>query len=109
LGVSSTKSDPVREWMSVVSSLRRADVEYISRERVDAVLWKVRSSSLGSYCGACVLVLEYRPVETWWDDDDAIPLLLLVRSAELSGGGGSDWQRLKNSAVRSWDVIFNDQ
>ncbi len=47
-GVSSTKREAERLWMRVVSSLRRVEVEYISRERVEAVLWKLRSSSFGS-------------------------------------------------------------
>ncbi len=39
------------------------------------------------------------------DDDRGLFLLLLWGLMESSGGGGSDWQRLKNSAVRSWDVM----
>jgi len=45
---SSTKSDPLREWMRDVSSDKSVEVEYMSLERIDAVLWKVRSSSVAS-------------------------------------------------------------
>ena len=62
LGVSSTNNDPEREWMRLVSSLRSVDVEYMSREMRDAVLWKLRSSSDGSWLFD-VEVEEYRPVE----------------------------------------------
>lgn len=77
-----------------MSSLSSVEVEYISRESADAVLWKVRNSSLGSFD-----VLEYLPVAVavsvvvpCWNLE-VLPLL-------LGGAGGRDWQKLKNSGVR---------
>ena len=34
-------------------------------------------------------------------DEPLVPLRVLW----FAGGGGSDWHKLKNSDVRSWDVI----
>ncbi len=71
--------------MTVVSSDKRVDVEYISLDSMDAVLWNVRSSSVGS-------AELYRPVERGGGGGGL--------ACEI-GAGGRDWHRLKNSVVRS--------
>ena len=60
----------------MVSSDKRVDVEYISLESMDAVLWNVRSSSVGS-------AELYRPVER-------------------GGGGGLACEIGAGADVRSW-------
>ena len=78
--------------MTVVSSERRVDVEYISLDSMEAVLWKVRSSSVGS-------VELYRPVERGSGGGGL--------DCEFGGAGGSAWHKLKNSVVRSCVAIVD--
>jgi hypothetical protein len=76
----------------------------MSRESADAVLWNVRSSLLASDAVVDVEVDEYRP-EDIWDEEVEDKEGLVDDVGWLSGGGGRDWHMLKNSEVRSWDVI----
>lgn len=64
----------------------------MSFDNIEAVLWKVRSSSFAS-------VGLYRPLE---DGGGGGGL-----DWELIGVGGRDWHKLKNSTVRSFEAIVD--